>query len=116
MTLLTQWLVILVIVAFVVTGNLLLKLGAEKIDLADLAAIPTNGLLVAGLAAFAMAAAGYILLLRYVPLHVAQAFMALQFAATVTAAWAILGESISGLRLLGLVVILMGVLIVSQTQ
>lgn len=116
MTALSQWLLVLAIVACVVTGNLLLKLGAVKIDAADLAATLTNWRLAVGLCAFAVAAAGYILLLRSVPLHMAQAFMALQFAATVAAAWAILGESISGMRLLGLLIILAGVLIVSQTQ
>ena len=116
MTALSQWLLVLAIVAFVVTGNLLLKLGAAKVDGADLVASLTNWLLAAGLCSFAVAAVGYILLLRHVPLHIAQAFMALQFAATVAAAWAILGENISGVRLLGLLIILAGVLIVSQTQ
>ena len=116
MTVWTQWLAVLVLVAFAVTGNLLLKTGATRIDSGNLVASAANLPLVAGLGAFAMAAACYVLILRFVPLNVAQAFMALQFAATVTAAWLLLGESVSAMRLAGLVIIFLGVLIVSLTQ
>jgi len=115
-TAISQWLVVLVLVAFAVMGNLLFKIGAGRIDTVNLLTSAANWQLGAGLCAFGVAAACYILILRFIPLNVAQAFMALQFAATVSAAWLVLGETISTVRLMGLATILLGVAIVSFTQ
>lgn len=112
----SQWLIILLLVLFAAAGNLFLKVGAGRLDFGNLPFGVLNWQLASGLCLFAFAFIFYVVLLRFVPLNLAQAFMALQFAATITAAVVVLGEGISALRLLGLSVILLGVVIVSFTQ
>ena len=100
-------------IAFTVAANLMLKLGA--------AAPPAEriffGLLgwksTAGLALFGGGGILYAVLLRSVPLNLAQVFAAAQFIGVVLAATLVLGEPISPARWVGIVCISFGILLVS---
>ena len=66
----------------------------------------------AGVGAFAGAVIVYSILLQWMPLNVAQSFAALQFIAVIIAAAWFLGEPISGVRWLGIALIVAGILAV----
>ena len=103
------------VVMLTVAGNLMLKLGA--------AALPTErvffGILgwksAAGLVLFGLGGLLYAVLLRAVPLNVAQAFIAAQLIGVVLAASLVLSEPISPARWLGLACIALGIVVVAAT-
>lgn len=98
-----------------IIGNLLLKLGVtgggggfwDKV---------LQVRTIAGLALFASAAMLYLAVLQKLPLNVAQSFMALQFAGVILASYFLLGEALPPLRLLGVVLIAVGVAAVGGSQ
>jgi len=94
-----------------VIGNLLMKVGASAARpdwLLGLAAWES----VAGLSLFALAALCYMLVLKVVPLSVAQCLMAGQFVGVVLGAAVILAEPISPMRWVGIIMIAMGIAVV----
>ena len=103
------------IIGCTVGANLLLKAGA----MAPASSRVLFGVLgwtsVAGLALFGVGGLAYAVLLRFVPLNVAQVFTATQFIGVILAAWLVLGEPISGARWLGIGCTLAGVAIVGVT-
>ena len=105
----------LLVVALTVGGNLMLKIGAD----ASPAERVLFGLLgwksAAGLALFGCGGVLYAVLLRWVPLNVAQVFAATQFVGVVLAASLVLGEAISPARWLGIAFVSIGVLVVGLT-
>jgi len=105
-------------VAFTVVANLLLKTGAVMGREAGGAwwAQLLNWRIVAGFAAFAVAALFYTVVLRTVPLNVAQSFTAAQFIAIVLASAIVLSEPITGMRWLGIALIASGIAIVGWSQ
>ncbi len=105
----------ILVISLTVTANMMLKLGAaapasERIFL---------GLFgwrsAAGLALFGCGGIVYALLLRHVPLNLAQVFAATQFVGVALAASFVLGESISSLRWLGIAFICCGISLVGLT-
>jgi drug/metabolite transporter (DMT)-like permease len=102
-------------ISFTVAANLMLKVGA--------AALPAErvffGILgwksAAGLALFGCSGVLYALLLRSVPLNLAQVFTAAQFIGVVLAASLVLGEPISAVRWIGIACVSVGILLVSLT-
>ena len=105
-----------VMVGFSVLANLLLKYdalsGPEQIRLLGIWGWRS----VAGAASFGIALAGYSLLVRSLPLNVAQSFATLQFVGVIVASRIILGEQITSLRLTGILTILAGITIVSVSR
>ena len=105
----------LLMVAFTVAANLMLKLGAGAPE-----AERIFGLLgwksVAGLALFGCGGILYAFLLRRVPLNVAQVFTSAQFIGVVVAASLVLGEPISAARWLGIACISFGIVLVGATM
>jgi drug/metabolite transporter (DMT)-like permease len=104
-----------VMISLTVAANLMLKLGA---------AVPRTerilfGVLgwqsAAGLALFGCGGILYALLLRRVPLNIAQMFAATQFVGVVVAAGLVLGEPISPLRWVGIISIGLGIFLVGFT-
>jgi drug/metabolite transporter (DMT)-like permease len=100
------------VVALAVGANVMLKLGA---------AAPAGQRVVFGLfdwksaLGFALFGCGgliYAVLLRWVPLNVAQSFTAAQFIGVVLAASLLLSETISPVRWLGIACICLGILLV----
>ena len=105
-------------ITFTVIANLLLKTGAV---LGREAGGPwwaqlVNWRVAGGFGSFAVAALFYTVLLRTVPLNVAQSFTAAQFIAIVLAAALVLSEPIGGVRWIGIVLIAAGIAIVGWTQ
>jgi len=105
----------LAVVAFTITANLILKLGAGASE-----AERVFGLLgwksVAGLALFGCGGIVYAFLLRRVPLNIAQVFTSAQFVGVSVAASLMLGEPISTARWLGIARISLGLALVGATM
>ena len=103
------------VIACTVAANLMLKLGASVPE----AQRVLFGLLgwksAAGLALFGCGGIVYALLLRRVPLNIAQVFAAPQFVAVIIAAGLVLGEPISPARWLGIACIGLGIVLVGLT-
>jgi len=112
--------VVLMFIAMIsctVVANLLLKTGAVTGDsgregLAHL----LNWRVLLGLVAFGLAAGLYLLILRWLPLNVAQSFTAAQFIAVILASSWILSEEIGRLQWLGIALIAAGISVVGWSQ
>lgn len=104
-------------ISFTVLANLLMKTGAD--GLAGPGSLWVRLLswkLVAGLAAFGVAALLYILILSWIPLNVAQSFAAAQFIAVILASRAVLGEPIGPAQWVGIVLIAGGIAVVGWSR
>jgi drug/metabolite transporter (DMT)-like permease len=75
-----------------------------------------NWRVVAGMASFGGAAIFYTILLRSLPLNVAQSFTAAQYIAVILASAVVLAEPISGPRWVGIALIACGIAIVAWSQ
>ena len=111
-------LAIAAMITFTVIANLLLKTGAVMGREAGGAWWEqfANWRILSGFAAFAVAALFYTIVLRDVPLNLAQSFTAAQFVAIVLASALVLGEPISGVRWAGMALIACGIGIVGWSQ
>ena len=105
-------------IAFTVIANLLLKTGAVMGREAGGAwwAQFLNWRIVAGLGSFGMAGLLYTVVLRWLPLNVAQSFTAAQFVVTILASAVVLSEPITAARWIGIALIAAGIAIVGWTQ
>jgi drug/metabolite transporter (DMT)-like permease len=98
-----------------IAGNLVLKLGAG-VPAADRIIFGVLGWKsLSGLALFGCGGILYAVLLRAVPLNVAQVFIAVQFVAVIITASVLLNEPISPARWLGISVTLLGTFLVVLT-
>jgi drug/metabolite transporter (DMT)-like permease len=105
-------------VACTVIANLLLKTGAVS---GRAAGGPwwsqvLNGHVLGGYAVFAVSAMFYTLVLRTVPLNVAQSFTAAQFIAVVLSSAIVLSEPIGTTRWIGIAMIAAGIILVGWTH
>jgi drug/metabolite transporter (DMT)-like permease len=98
-----------------VAANLLLKTGAMQPGASRVIFGILGWQSAAGLAMFGVGGLMYAVLLRRVPLNLAQVFTATQFIGVVLAARVILQEPISPLRWIGIAVTCAGVAIVGAT-
>jgi drug/metabolite transporter (DMT)-like permease len=110
--------IIAAMITFTVVANLLLKTGAVMGRDAGgaLWGQLLNWRIVAGLASFGSAALLYTILLRSLPLNVAQSFTAAQFIATIIASALVLSEPITGARWVGIALIASGIAVVGWSQ
>ena len=99
-------------IASVVCGNLLLKLGAMRSAESGLVAWIVDWRILSGLALFGAGAVFYLLLLRRLPLNVAQSFLVAQFVGVILGSYFILDEPLPLIRLGGIVLIIAGILVV----
>jgi small multidrug resistance pump len=105
---------ILASMTFTVLANLALKVGAERRG--DFVSWPLNLVNVhvaLGAASFALAFLFYALVLRRLPLSLAQAIFSVQFVLVILAANLLLHESIGGARWVGIALMAAGLLVVS---
>ena len=100
-------------IASVVCGNLLLKLGAMRSTESGLVAWVVDWRILSGLALFSAGAVFYLLLLRRLPLNVAQSFLVAQFVGVILGSYFILHEPLPLIRLGGIVLIIAGIVVVS---
>lgn len=91
-----------------------MKVGSAKFNIKNLLDID-NFTVYIGLILFAIALVVWIFILKKLPLNVAQSFSVLQFVGVILASWLVLSEPISGLRWVGIVFVILGVLIVGWT-
>lgn len=109
-------LLILSSMGFTVIGNLVLKTGASRQGFGTtwpLSAV--NAHIVLAAVAFGLAFLFYAILLRRLPLSLAQAIMSVQFVLVILAANLVLNESIGAMRWLGIGLMAVGLLIVSAS-
>lgn len=100
-----------------VVANLLLKTGAtaEEVRQTGVAGL-LNWRVLLGLAAFGSGAVIYLLLLRWIPLNVAQSFAAAQFVAVILASAVVLSEPIRTGQWVGIALIAVGITVVGWTR
>lgn len=111
------FLMFVAMISCTVVANLLLKSGAtaDEVRQSGLAGL-LNWRVVLGLAAFGTAALIYLLLLRWIPLNVAQSFMAAQFIAVILASAVVLSEPIRLGQWVGIALIAAGITVVGWTR
>jgi drug/metabolite transporter (DMT)-like permease len=103
------------VIACTVTANLMLKLGASVPEAQRVLVGLLGWKSAAGLALFGCGGIVYALLLRRVPLNIAQVFAAAQFVGVVIAAGLVLGEPMSPARWVGIACISLGIVLVGLT-
>lgn len=112
--------IVLMFVAMIsctVIANLLLKTGAVTGDSGrEGMAHLLNWRVLLGLMTFGMAALFYLLILRWLPLNVAQSFTAAQFVAVILASAWILSEPINRGQWVGIGLIAVGIVTVGLSQ
>jgi drug/metabolite transporter (DMT)-like permease len=98
-----------------VSANVLMKLGAMSTVEQRIFGVVDWQTLV-GLASFGIAGLIYAFILAFLPLNVAQSFMAAQFIAVILASAFFLSEPIPAGRWLGIAFIFLGILVVAATS
>lgn len=106
-----HWIYLLPVIAVNVCASLLLKMGASDPPVPILLNF-LSWRSFFGLFCFGVGGLAYAWVLRYVPLGVAQAVLASQYIFTVTGAWLLLHENISGMQLLGFIFVGVGIALV----
>ena len=107
-----------VMISLTVTANLLMKSGTNLLagKEINILAFILSWRLILGLTCFGCAALVYILILRWIPLNVAQSFAAAQFIVVILASWLVLGETIGSAQWLGIALITLGISIIGLVQ
>jgi len=118
-------LLVLVSVAFGVTGQVMLKTGMTQVGriggaqaalITDtIMRVVTTPLVIVGLACYGMGAIAWLIVLSRMDLSFAYPFLALNFVLITLASRFILGETVPSLRWLGVLVICFGVIIVARS-
>lgn len=104
-------------IGFTVIANILMKKGAMDADTEyPLFRIILNWKIAAAFACFAAGALLYAILLRWLPLNVAQSFAAAQFIGVILASMFILSEPISIGQWCGISLIALGIVVVGITS
>lgn len=116
---------VLISVAFGVMGQIALKTGMTAVGhiggaqlnaiVPTIVRVITTPLVLVGLGCYGLGAAAWLIVLSRVDLSVAYPFLALNFVLITIASRFILGESVPGLRWVGVLVICLGVIIVSRS-
>ena len=108
---------ILLTLSSVVAGHLLLKIGVTKAGSPNaMLGWLLNWRVASGLAMFGLGVLSYMMVLRLVPLNVAQGFFAAQFVGVILASHFVLGEELTSLRVGGMVLIVLGIVVVAWSQ
>jgi drug/metabolite transporter (DMT)-like permease len=103
-------------VALTVGANLMLKLGAMAPPAERVLLGAVSWQSIVGLSLFGIGGVIYAFVLRVLPLHVAQAFAAVQYVAVVLAASLLLRERIAPASWLGIAFIVVGIVLVSSAM
>ena len=108
-----------------VGAQLLLKVGAKSLGALDFSApsallgaalqAALHPAIIAGFACYLVSVFAWIALLTRIEVSVAYPLTALGFLATAVIAWFALGEAVTAQRLIGIVVIIVGVLLVARS-
>lgn len=121
---LTSWLLVLGAVLLGTLAQLLLKAGTNAVGHFAFTAdnlwpvswqLATQPHILGGMLSYAASLVLWIMALSRVEVSVAYPMVSLGYVLTALAAWHFLGESLSGLRLLGIGVIILGVVLVAKS-
>ena len=121
---LTSFALILTGVLLNAAAQLLLKAGVERVGVIGLGwnSIVSSGLRLAlepyilgGLLCYVVSVVVWILALSRVDVSIAYPMLSIGYVVTALAAWALLGESLSMVRIAGIVVIILGVFLVARS-
>lgn len=100
-------------VGFTVTANLTLKLASRSAGIGDWWPLNIiNSRVVIAAAAFAMAFVFYTMLLKRLPLSLAQAVISAQFVIVILAANVLLGETVGTMRWMGIALVAAGLIVI----
>ena len=121
---LTSFALILTGVLLNAAAQLLLKAGVERVGVIGLGwnSIVSSGLRLAlepyilgGLLCYVVSVVVWILALSRVEVSIAYPMLSIGYVVTALAAWALLGESLSMMRMVGIAVIILGVFLVARS-
>ena len=111
------FLYITAMIGFTVIANLLMKTGAVMSgENSNIWVRFINWRIICGFLSFGLGAIIYIILLRQLPLNIAQSFAAAQFVAVILASSFVLSEPIGSIQWLGIMFISLGIAIVGWSQ
>ena len=104
---------ILASAGFTIAANLTLKLASRDEGIASFWPLSViNGRVMLAAAAFAMAFLFYAMILRRLPLSLAQAILSIQFVLVILAANVLLSEPVGGMRWIGIALMALGLVVI----
>jgi multidrug transporter EmrE-like cation transporter len=112
MTLVSFWF-ILAGVLLNATAQLLLKAGTNAMPLGVRLAIEPH--ILAGLACYVISVVVWVVALSRVPVSIAYPMLSIGYVVNAIAAWALLGETVTTMRMAGIAVIVVGVFMVARS-
>lgn len=112
MTLISFWF-ILAGVLLNATAQLLLKAGTNAMPLGIRLAIEPH--ILAGLACYVISVVVWVVALSRVPVSIAYPMLSIGYVVNALAAWALLGEALTPMRMAGIAVIVVGVFMVARS-
>ena len=112
MTLISFWF-ILAGVLLNAAAQLLLKAGTNAMPLGIRLAIEPH--ILAGLACYVISVVVWVVALSRVPVSIAYPMLSIGYVVNAVAAWALLGEALTPMRLAGIAVIVVGVFMVARS-
>jgi multidrug transporter EmrE-like cation transporter len=112
MTLVSFWF-ILAGVLLNATAQLLLKAGTNAMPLGIRLAIEPH--ILAGLACYVISVVVWVVALSRVPVSIAYPMLSIGYVVNAVAAWALLGETVTLMRMAGIAVIVVGVFMVARS-
>jgi len=112
MTLISFWF-ILAGVLLNATAQLLLKAGTNAMPLGIRLAIEPH--ILAGLACYVISVVVWVVALSRVPVSIAYPMLSIGYVVNAIAAWALLGETVTTMRMAGIAVIVVGVFMVARS-
>jgi len=112
MTLVSFWF-ILAGVLLNATAQLLLKAGTNAMPLGVRLAIEPH--ILAGLACYVISVVVWVVALSRVPVSIAYPMLSIGYVVNALAAWALLGETVTTMRMAGIAVIVVGVFMVARS-
>jgi multidrug transporter EmrE-like cation transporter len=110
------YVLIIAAISCTVIGNLLLKIGAGKPGIFDIWPLNIINLyVIGGIISFATGLLFYTLVLKKLPLNIAQSIFSVQFVFVILAANFFLDEPIQLLRWVGIAIVAIGLFVISLT-
>ena len=106
---------LVIMISCTIAANLFLKIGATTSSAQQSLFGLIGWQTAAGICLFGCSLLAYMLVLRIIPLNLAQSFLAVQFIGVILASAVILSETISPARWIGIVMISLGILVVGIT-
>jgi len=95
------------------TAQLLLKAGTNAMPLGIRLAIEPH--ILAGLACYVISVVVWVIALSRVPVSIAYPMLSIGYVVNAVAAWALLGEAVTPMRMAGIAVIVVGVFMVARS-